>query len=182
MRPALVLAGYALAVAWLLPRPLAGLTSQGVSVRPGLAAWLGAMTSAAVSAGIALQFLIRTAIAGWPRLSEVVCGSVAGAACTRAVYGSAAFELGVGAVAVAATAVAVLVAWRCGRRTSGARRHTRAHAEAARLTGQALPGTAVLVLDDPRPAAYCVPGRPAGIVLTSRAREGPGRAACRDVG
>ncbi len=38
-----------------------------------------------------------------------------------------------------------------------------------RSTGRALPGTPAVVLDDPRPAAYCVPGRPAGIVLTSAA-------------
>ena len=167
MRAALVLAGYALVVAWFLPRPLARLTGQGASVRPGLAAWLSALLSAAVSAVIGLQFLIRTAIAGWPRLSEVVCRSVAGSACTRAVYGSAAFELGVGAIAMAATAVALVVAWRCGRRAQRARRHTRAHAEAARLIGKALPGTEALVLTDPRPIAYCVPGRPAAIVLTS---------------
>jgi len=171
MTQAVALAGYALVVAWLLPRPLARLTSQGVSVRPGLAAWLGAMASAALAAGMALQFLIRAVIGRWPQLSEAVCRSVAGAACTRAVYGSAAFELGLAAVAAAATAMAVVAGWRYARRTRRARRRTRAHAEAARLAGQALPGTEAHVLHDPRPAAYCVAGRPAAIVLTSGALE-----------
>jgi Zn-dependent protease with chaperone function len=50
------------------------------------------------------------------------------------------------------------------------RRQTRAHAEAARIAGRKLPGvTAAVVLDAPRPAAYCVPGRPGTIVLTSGA-------------
>ena len=169
MTPALVLAGYALVVAWFLPRPLTRLTSQGVSIRPGLAAWLGAMASAALAAGMALQFLIRAVVGGWPQLSEAVCRSVAGAACTRAVYGSAAFELGLGAVTAVATVMAAVAGWRYARRTRRARRHTRAHAEAARLTGQALPGTEAVVLPDPRPAAYCVAGRPGAIVLTSGA-------------
>ena len=58
-------------------------------------------------------------------------------------------------------------------------RRTRAHAEAARITGRRLPvradseggmgGGAAVVLDAPQRAAYCVPGRPAAIVLTSGA-------------
>jgi hypothetical protein len=59
--------------------------------------------------------------------------------------------------------------WRYGRRLSRARQQTRAHADIARITGRALPGTGAVVLDDPRAAAYCVAGRPAAIVLTSGA-------------
>lgn len=169
MRPALALLGYVAAVAWVLPPLLARLTGPGRSVRAGMAAWLGAMASAAASAAVALQFVIRAVVAGWPGLSEVVCRSVAGAACTPVVYRSALFELGLGTVATAATLVVMLAAWRYGRRTQRARQRTRAHAEAARITGRALPGTPAVVLEDVRPAAYCVPGRPAVIVLTSAA-------------
>jgi beta-lactamase regulating signal transducer with metallopeptidase domain len=50
------------------------------------------------------------------------------------------------------------------------RRRTRAHAEAARITGATLPGAgAAVVLDAPQLVAYCVPGRPATIVLSSGA-------------
>jgi Zn-dependent protease with chaperone function len=49
-------------------------------------------------------------------------------------------------------------------------RRVRAHAEAARITGRRLPAASgAVVLDAPQPAAYCVPGRPAAIVLTSGA-------------
>jgi Zn-dependent protease with chaperone function len=60
--------------------------------------------------------------------------------------------------------------------TAGARADTAAGtpaggpAAARRAVGRAARGRAqVLVLDDPRPAAYCVAGRPAAIVLTSAA-------------
>jgi Zn-dependent protease with chaperone function len=85
------------------------------------------------------------------------------------VYRSALFELGLGIVATVATVVVLIEASRYARRTQRARQQTRAHAEAVRITGRPLSGTPAVVLDDPRPAAYCVPGRPAVIVLTSGA-------------
>jgi Zn-dependent protease with chaperone function len=169
MRPALVVGGYAVVVAWCLPALLSRLTERGVSVRLGLAAWLAAMVSAGASAVIALQFLIRSAVAGWPRFSEAVCRSVTGGACTPVVYRSALFELSVAATAALATLAAAVAVWRYGRRTQRAHRQSQAHAETARITGRSLPGTGAVVLDDPRPAAYCVAGRPAVIVLTSGA-------------
>ena len=169
MTPALVVSGYALAVAWCVPPLLARLTRSGISVRLGLAAWLIAMASVLASAGLALQFLIRAAIAGWPRLSEVVCRSVSGGACTPVVYRSALFEVGLGVATIIAALTTAALAWSYGRRTQRARRHTLAHAAAARMTGRQLPGTGAVVLDAPQPAAYCVPGRPAAIVVTSAA-------------
>jgi Zn-dependent protease with chaperone function len=92
------------------------------------------------------------------------------------VYRSAAFEVPLGAAAAAATLTAAVLAWRYGRAMRRAGRRTRAHAEAARITGRRLPvrgdregGGAAVVLDAPQRAAYCVPGRPAAIVLTSGA-------------
>ena len=170
MRPALLLVGYALAVAWWAPALLSRLTARGISPRLGLAAWLTAMASALASAAAALDFLVRTAADGWNRLAEVVCRSVAGHACAQTVYSSAAFELVLAAIAVLAALATALLAWRYGRRVQQGRRQTRAHAEAARIAGRKLPGvTAAVVLDAPRPAAYCVPGRPGTIVLTSGA-------------
>ena len=172
MTAALALFGYALAVAWSLPPLLARLTARGVSVRLGLAAWLVAMVSAVVSAGLGLVFLFRTLRADWPSLTRLLCRSVAGNACTPVVYRSGLYELGVAAVAILVTLTAAVALWRYGRRLRRAQRSTRQHAEAALIVGRPLPGTGAVVLADPRPAAYCVPGgpgRPAAIVLTSGA-------------
>jgi len=170
VRPALLLFGYALAVAWWAPVPLSRLTARGISPRLGLAAWLTAMASALASAAAALEFLVRAAADGWSRLAQVVCRSVAGHACAQTVYSSAAFELVLAAIVLVAALATALLAWRYGRRVQQGRRQTRAHAEAARIAGRKLPGvTAAVVLDAPRPAAYCVPGRPGTIVLTSGA-------------
>ena len=181
MSGALVVFGYTLAVAWSVPVLLSRLTRHGISARLGLAAWLTAMASVLASAGAAVALLAGAAIAGLPRLAEAVCRSVAGRACTPVVYRGAAFEVPLGAAAIAATLTAAVLAWRYGRALQRAGRRTRAHAEVARITGRRLPakgewgggrgmaGGATVVLDAPQRAAYCVPGRPAAIVLTSGA-------------
>jgi Zn-dependent protease with chaperone function len=174
---AALLFGYAVVVAWSAPALLLPLTSRGISSRLGLAAWLTAMGSVLACLGMALAFLVRAAVEGWPGLAAVVCRSVAGGACTPRVYRSALFEFGLSAAAVAAAATAVVLVWRYGRSMQRARRGSRAHAEAAHLTGRKLPGPGLLdvpqartvVLDSPKPVAYCVPGRPAAIVLSTGA-------------
>jgi Zn-dependent protease with chaperone function len=169
VKPALLVFGYGVVVAWCLPALLTRLTAAGLSARLGLAAWLVAMVSVLASILAAIQYLFTAAIAGWPHLAEAVCRSVAGGACTTVVYRSAFFELALGAAAIAAALALAVLAWRYGRRVQRAQRRTRAHAEAARITGRRLAGSAAVVLDAARPAAYCVPGRPAAIVLTSAA-------------
>ena len=179
MSGALLVFGYTLAVAWSVPVLLSRLTRHGISAGLGLAAWLTAMASVLASAGAAVALLAGAAIAGWPRLAEAVCRSVVGRACTPVMYRSAVFEVPLAAAAAAATLTAVVLAWRYGRAMRKAGRRTRAHAEAARITGRRLPvrahseggmgGGAAVVLDAPQRAAYCVPGRPAAIVLTSGA-------------
>jgi Zn-dependent protease with chaperone function len=170
MRPAVLVFGYALAVALWGPALLSRLTSPGLRARLGLAAWLTAMVSALASAAVALEFLVRAAIAGWSHLAQVVCRSVAGHACAPTVYQNAVFELALGAIAVVAALAAGAAAWRYGRSVQRAKRQAREHAEVARITGRGLPGDeAAVVLEAPQPAAYCVSGRPATIVLTSGA-------------
>ena len=182
MIEAVALLGYAACAAWCAPALLTPLTSRGRSVRAGLAAWLIAMASVLVSAALALQFSLRTVAADWPQLTRTLCRSIAGDACTPTVYGSVLYQAGVALLALALTAGAAVAAWRYGRRVQRSRRQTRAHAAAARLVGRALAAGAgsgavvgrqaeAVVLDDPRPAAYCVAGRPAAIVLTSGALE-----------
>ncbi|HMH93366.1 MAG TPA: M56 family metallopeptidase [Streptosporangiaceae bacterium] len=186
MRPALLMFGYALAVAWLTPALLTRLTARGSSPRLGLAAWLTAMASAVGAAIAALWFLAGAAVSGWPGLAQAVCRSVAGHVCAPTMYRSALFELALTVAAALAVATAFAAAWRYGRGVQRAQARARAHGQAARIAGRAMtpapqhaapqhaaphhsaPQRAV-VLDAPQPAAYCVPGRPATIVLTTAA-------------
>jgi beta-lactamase regulating signal transducer with metallopeptidase domain len=170
VKAALLVFCYALTVAWCLPPLLTRLTAHGVSPRLGLASWLAAMASVLASAAAAVWFLAGAAIAGWPGLARVVCRSVAGGACTPAVYRSAAFELALGAAAIVAGLAMSTAAWRYGRALQRSQRRTRAHGDVARIAGRRLsgPGPAVVV-DAPQPVVYCVPGRAATIVVTSAA-------------
>jgi Zn-dependent protease with chaperone function len=177
MIAALLVFGYSVAMAWLLPAMLTPLTRTGTGARLGIAAWAAAMASVLGSAGVAAAFLIRSAINGWSGLAEAVCRSVAGGACAPVVYRSALYELGLGITAILVTLTAIVLVWRYGRRIQQAQRQTRAHAEAARITGRRLPADTsgssgkpgLVVLEAPQLAAYCVPGRPSTIVVTSGA-------------
>jgi Zn-dependent protease with chaperone function len=171
LRPAALLFGYAVAVAWSVPALLGWLTARGVTPRLGLAAWLTAIASVLGSAAAALVFLVRSALAGWSSLAEVVCRSVAGHSCAPTVYQSAAFDFGLGALALVAGLGAAAASWRFGRHVQRARQHTAAHASAARIAGRQLSGGdgAAVVLDAPQPVAYCLAGRPATIVVSSAA-------------
>ncbi|HEY3878422.1 MAG TPA: M56 family metallopeptidase [Trebonia sp.] len=181
MIPALALLGYAACTAWLAPALLTPLTTRGLSVRAGLTAWLAAMASVLVSAVLAVQFSLRTVAADWPRLTQDLCRSVAGQACTPGVYGSLLYQAGVAALGALLTLGTAAALYRYGRRVQRSRSQTRSHARAALLVGRdfatAGAGVRTVVLDDPRPAAYCVAGRPAAIVVTSAALAvlGPGQ-------
>lgn len=171
MIAALLIFAYAVAVAWGVPSLLAPLTGNGARARLGLFVWLTAMATTLISLGVALAVLVRSAVAGWSRLAEAVCREVAGSSCTPVVYRSALYELGLGIAAILATLAATVLAWRYGRRFQRGRRQTRAHAEAARIAGRQLTAEldSIKVLDAPQRAAYCVPGRPGTIVVTSGA-------------
>lgn len=169
MTAALVLGGYAIVVAGCAPALLVPLTSGGASVRPGLAAWLSAMASAVLAATIAAALIIPAAAAAWPTLTRVLCQGVAGTQCTPQVYRSALYSGGLAILAAVVILAALATLWRYGRRTRRAMASTRLHARAALLAGHELAGTGAVVLDDPRPVAYCVAGRPAAIVVTSGA-------------
>ena len=199
MITALALLGYAACAAWCVPALLAPLTRRGASVRAGLAAWLAAMASVLASAAVAIELSFRTVAADWPQLTQALCRSVAGGACTPEVYRSALYEGGVTALAIAASVLSAVALWRYAHRVQRSRAQTRSHARTALLVGHAIAGPAAgvagsaaaaaagglaasaakpagpagraraVMLDDPRPAAYCVAGRPAAIVVTSGA-------------
>jgi hypothetical protein len=160
--------GYVVLMAWGAPGPLSRLTVRGASPRLGLAAWLTAMASAVSGATAALWFLARSAVAGWAGLAEAVCRSVTGHVCAPSVYQSAAVELGLAAAAVVFTAAAIVSAWRYGRSVQRVQQRTRAHGEAARITGRAL--------DSPVPAAArptATPLADAGLADAGLAGTGP---------
>lgn len=170
MRPALVIFCYCIAVAWVLPGPLQRLSGSGVSPRLAIVTWLSAMASVLACAVTALWLVAREAIAGWPVFARSVCESVSAGSCSAAVYRSAAFELGLAITAVLGGLAISLAGWRYGLSLRRASVRTRAHAEAARITGHpAGNGNPAFVLDVARPAVYCVPGRPPVIVLTTGA-------------
>jgi Zn-dependent protease with chaperone function len=171
MLAALLIFAYAVAVAWGVPSLLAPLTRNGARARLGLFVWLTAMATTLISLGVALAVLVRSAVVGWSRLAEAVCREVAGNSCTPVVYRNALYELGLGIAAILATLTAMVLAWRYGRRFHRGRRQTRVHAEAARIAGRQLTAEldSIKVLDAPQRAAYCVPGRPGTIVVTSGA-------------
>jgi Zn-dependent protease with chaperone function len=169
MTAAIALGGYAIVVACCTPALLVPLTSRGASVRPGVGAWLSAMASAVAAAAIAVALVTRAAAAAWPTLTRVLCQQVAGTTCTPQVYRSALYSAGVAILAAVIILAALAALWRYGRRTRRAAARTRLHARAALLAGRELAGTGAVILDDPRPVAYCVAGRPAAIVVTSGA-------------
>ena len=175
MIPALIMLGYAAALAWLGPAPLARLTAAGINARLGLAVWFVAMSSALASAVVAVSFLVRTAVDGWPRFAGTICKSVTGGPCPPQLYRSAIFEGSVAAASALAVLTVITLAWRYGRSVHKDRRRASEHAQAARITGRRFPVTGIaplstaVVLETPQPAVYCVPGRPATIVLTTGA-------------
>jgi Zn-dependent protease with chaperone function len=170
MIPALAVFGCALVMAWVLPLPLGRLSRDGASPRLGLAAWLTAITSVLALALAALGLLARTAAGGWPSFARTVCESVTTGVCPPAVYRSAAYELGLAAVAFLGGITLVVLGCRYGRSLRRASVSTREHAEAARIVGRRVGvPDAAFVLDAARPAVYCVPGRPPTIVLTTGA-------------
>jgi Zn-dependent protease with chaperone function len=128
------------------------------------------MASVLASMAIALQELVSAAAAGWHLLAEAFCQSVSGHACPPPVYRSAIFEIPLAAMALGTALAVAVLAWRYGRSVQGAQQLAHANSAAALITGCRLPAAdGTVVLDVPQPAAYCVPGRPAAIVLTTGA-------------
>jgi Zn-dependent protease with chaperone function len=175
MTPALIMLSYAAALAWIGPAPLARLTACGVNARLGLAVWFIAVSSALASAVVAVSFLVRAAVAGWPTFAGTICRSVYGGTCPPQVYRSALFELSLAAASAVAVLILITLTWQYSRTVHRSRQRAREHAQAARITGRHFPAAGIpplstaVVLDAPQPAVYCVPGRPATIVLTTGA-------------
>jgi Zn-dependent protease with chaperone function len=175
-----VLLGFAAAAGWLAPVPLERLTggpAGDCAPRLAIAAWLAAIGSVLVAVATAIWLLVRGTVEGWPSFARNFCQTVSDRNCPPQVYRSALFELSLAAVTLVVTLAVAVLAWRYARGVRGAQRRTRAHGQAVRITARPTSLTAgAMVLPADRPAAYCVPGRKATIVLTTAALDvlGPG--------
>lgn len=168
MSPALVVLLYGLTVAVWAPPLLSRLTARGIGLRLGLAAWLVAMASVLVSSVVAVGFLAGPEIAGWSVRARAA-GDGAVATCSAVMGRVALVGVALCALVALVVAAALVLMWRYARTLRRAWRTTRAHAEAARIVGRHLPAVDTVVLDAPRPVAYCLPGRPPTIVVTDAA-------------
>ncbi|UQA91077.1 M56 family metallopeptidase [Streptomyces halobius] len=166
MKAAILLFGYAALVGTLAPLLL---TRTGWAARaPRLAIWAWQAITATVVVSVALGGLVL-AVPTVP-----VSGNLAEMlhACVMALR--AQYMTPGGAVAAATGTVLALVllgrvGWCLGAALWRARRERRRHAEVLAMVGCERPDLGVTVLDDDRPAVYCLPGTGHRIVLTSAA-------------
>jgi beta-lactamase regulating signal transducer with metallopeptidase domain len=160
---------YSLVVLVIGPLLLRRLTQNECNPRLGAAAWMTAIASVLVSwiaaATLTLVDVARhwghpgTAIADCLAIMRGIAAGNAGAATQIALP----IATGLGAVAVA------ISVGRFVRIIACMRRRTHGHARAVRLVGRRVDGLDAVVIDAAEPAAYCVPGRPNAVVVTSAA-------------
>jgi Zn-dependent protease with chaperone function len=159
---------YSLTVIVAGPPLLRRLTNGGHAPRLGVAAWLTAIGSVLLT-WAAAAVLVMIEVAGhWkdPGVLLASClarlrGAMAGGAGTAPQIVLVVLAAGA-ALAAAATSV------RLARTLIRMRARAHDHADAVRLVGYRS-GQDVVVVEDANPAAYCVPGRPPAIVVTTAA-------------
>jgi len=161
---------YSFTVAVLAPRLLTRLTRAGVAPRLGVTAWLVAIGSVVMSWALATAFLTGELVRNWNQPGRAVLS-----ACftmlrdlTLGRHGGL-VQIGLLVLAACAVMAVAVLAWRLGHSVLRARASTRQHARAARIVGRHIDGLDAVVLDAPERVAYCVPGRPNTIVVTSAA-------------
>ncbi|MFC7447306.1 M56 family metallopeptidase [Rhodococcus daqingensis] len=163
---------YSVLIAVFAPSLLTRLTHRGNAPRLGVAAWTTAIASVLASWVAGAALLAVELVHAMPTSGGSVVGS-----CLRLLRGLVGDGVTVAVqicLFVSATAAAVVVGWRLVRGLGTARRRTHAHARDARVVGRRVPGIDALVLDAGERAAYCVPGRPNVIIVTSSALDALG--------
>ena len=156
------------------------LRTSATARTPGLAVgvWIAAIASVLASWASAAVLLAAEAFLAWDepravltscvRLLHLVAGDNAGTAAQVALLASA-------GTALIASAIATI---RLAQSLIRMRRHTLAHASEVRLVGDAVSrhsatdaarNTRTVVVSASQPAAYCIPGRPGTIVVTTAA-------------
>ncbi|GHE39162.1 M56 family metallopeptidase [Streptomyces lavendulocolor] len=166
MRVAILLLGYAALVGTLAPVLL---TRTGWAARaPRLAiwAWQAATVTVVVSVALAGLALAVPTVPVSGNLADMLHACVMA---LRAQYAAPGGALVAATGTVLALAVAGRVGWCLAAALWRARRERRRHAEVLAMVGRARPDLGVTVLEDDRPAVYCLPGTGHRIVLTSAA-------------
>lgn len=161
---------YALVVGVVGPPLLARATRRGASPRLGIAAWAVAVLSVVASwvAATALAAVEVWRVRGDTAQLVGACTATIGATAAGS-HGRAA-QAGVALLVVLSALALALLVLRVTRFLLRARRHSHRHSATARTVGRReVLGPGAVVLDAPERAAYCVPGRPATIVVTQGA-------------
>jgi Zn-dependent protease with chaperone function len=170
MSVAVCLVLYSFTVAVLGPRLLTRMTRAGVAPRLGVLAWLVAIGSVVTSWVVAAAFLVGELIRDWHQPGRAVASACL-AMLREVVLGrdGGLVQIGLLVLTTLAVAAVAVLAWRLSRSLLRARASTHEHARLARIAGRHIDGLEAVVLDAPQRVAYCVPGRPNTIVVTSAA-------------
>ncbi|WP_415949130.1 M56 family metallopeptidase [Streptomyces sp. KLOTTS4A1] len=166
MRAAVLLLGYAAVLGVLGPVLLARAGWTARAPRLGIWAWQALSATVVVSVVLAGLALAVPTVPVSGNLAEMLHACVTALQYQYAVPGGA-------AAAAFGAALATAVVGRAGWCLAGAlwraRRERGRHAAMLGMVGRDRPDLGVTVLDDDRPAAYCLPGHGHRIVLTSAA-------------
>lgn len=166
MKAAILLLGYAALVGALAPVLL---VRTGWAARaPRLAIWAWQAITATVVVSVALAGLVL-AVPAMPVSGNLADMLHACVMALRAQYATPGGAVAAATGTVLALAVVGRAGWCLGASLWRARRERRRHAEVLVMVGRAHPGLGVTVLEDDRPAVYCLPGTGHRIVLTSAA-------------
>lgn len=156
---------YSLAVMVLTPWVLPWVTRSGWAPRAAVTAW-GAALASVVTALVGAPIFLATSVL----FDRGTTATLLSKACVAMVGDVAGGRYGtgvqIGVLAVATALVARLVGFLARSLRVGWVRGNQ-HAEAARLVGRRVAGVEAMVLDSPTRAAYCLPGRPHTIVVTT---------------
>ncbi|MGQ9347080.1 M56 family metallopeptidase [Mycolicibacterium gilvum] len=157
---------YGTALAWWAPMLLGRLTRTGLSPQMGVASWLTAVATTVIAWVFAVVLIGVAALDGLRNSSTVaLCLELFG----LSEHGGLPGLSGSIALTVAGSAVSAIFLLKTGRSVARLRSRSREHADAVMLVGRPTTCPGVVVVDAPRPAAYCVSGRPPAIVVTSAA-------------
>jgi Zn-dependent protease with chaperone function len=172
MSVAVCLLLYSFTVAVLGPRLFTRLTRAGVAPRLGVTAWLVAIGSVVGSWVVAAGFLVGELIRDWHQPGRAVASACL-AMLREVALGrdGALVQIGLVMLTTVAVAAVAVVVWRLCRSLLRARASTHEHARMTRIAGRHIDGLEAVVLDAPQRVAYCVPGRPNTIVVTSAAMD-----------
>ena len=160
---------YSLLVIVAGPRLLRRLTRTGHAPRLGVAAWLTAIATVLISCAGAAVAAVAQIVSHWDHRQNLVVSCVVQLRVIATGQAGTLPQI----VLLSLLTTAALAAGVAGVRLFSAlavmRRRSHDHAEAVRLVGHRTDTPDVVVLDAANPAAYCVPGRPSAVVLTSAA-------------